>query len=256
MTHQKIGSLYKVFYIDVFGEACFQDVFFASQSGRTYSVNRSVLACASPLCRDLLLDLNCYTSDESDVHISTNFTDDELQRLVAFLHSGELPTTAAESLDESKSEVFSAIGLDLKYLAAGVSAETAELKVEPKDEEDFTEELPEHEEEENKRPDRKTTIVKKLQVPDEPLEDLFKFPQEGERNLDNEVQCGLCVQSFSGDYNGLFLYRQHYLRHFVPDKQLWADSAYSCLKCIYFKSSNKNVMTAHYSKVYFRTGNF
>ena len=253
MPDQKLGSLYKVFYIDVFGEACFQDVFFASQSGRTFSVNRSVLACASPLCRDFLLDLNCYTSDESDVHISTNFSDDELQRLVAFLHSGELPTTTAESLDESKAEVFSAIGLDLKYLATGVRAETAELKVEPKDEEEFIEEFPEHEEEEeeNKRPDRKSPVKKPSSFPDEPLEDLFKFPQEGERNLDNEVQCGLCVQSFSGDSNGLFLYRQHYLRHFVSDKQLWADSAYSCLKCIYFKSSNKSVMAAHYSKVYF-----
>ena len=76
------------------------------------------------MCCDILLDLIATgASDETNsVHITTNFTNDELDCLMDFLKRGSLPVKSdgTQQLDVSKTEAFSALGIDLMWVSTGV----------------------------------------------------------------------------------------------------------------------------------------
>ena len=224
-----LGTLFDVFYLDVINDAHFQDVCFKSVSGKTFKVNRSVLASASQLCCDLMPEIDT----EECVHISTNIEDSELACLMDFLKSGSLPAakTNAFQLDVTKANVFAALGIDLMFVSTGIKSR---LEPEVKQgvikseaaEEDFddiyitNEDVGKKEEEEyesqplkrKRKPRIQSDVKRRCQVskginrvgskPDE----LFHFPQTGERALDTlKYQCQHCVRGFKE----LEDYRQH-----------------------------------------------
>lgn len=121
-----LGSKFEVFYMDALNAPCFQDVILKSSSGKTFSVNRSVLASASQMCCDVMLDQNSF----DNVHISTNLEDRELACLTDFLKLGFLPTNAdTKQLDMSVANAFAALGIDLRLLSSRTQAwqETVDL---------------------------------------------------------------------------------------------------------------------------------
>ena len=95
-----LGELFKVYYMGPDVVANFWDVYITSVTGKVFGINRSVLACLSPMCRDLFLDLyKCplANADES-IHISTNFSDQEVSELRDFFCSGgKLPAMPGDA---------------------------------------------------------------------------------------------------------------------------------------------------------------
>ena len=99
------------------------DVKIISSAGNVFGINRTVLACCSPVSQEFLTEHCCCPScplsnREDTVHITTDFGDSELQALMDFCFTGALPTTADKLLDTRFSGVFHTFGLDLNYLAS------------------------------------------------------------------------------------------------------------------------------------------
>jgi len=69
-----------------------------------------------------------------------------------------------------------------------------------------------------------------VNIPETP-EELFSFPQTGDRDLSLAFQCQRCVRGF----NRLMDYRQHFCRHELGKEDL--SKAYVCIKCMDFTSS-------------------
>ena len=103
-----LGELFKVHYTDPEVVANFRDVYITSGSGKSFGINRSVLACLSPMCRDLFLDLyNCPLANADDaIHISTNFSDQEVSELGDFFVSGGKLPAAPEDMTKVRAHLY------------------------------------------------------------------------------------------------------------------------------------------------------
>ena len=115
----QIGKLFDVSYGEAFHDEQYQDVHLISSTGERFSINRTVLACSSQVCTELLLDLyKCpIANSEDSIHISTNLTNDDLTIILDFFTRGILPSNEySKEADLSKAPVFSTFGIDLEYL--------------------------------------------------------------------------------------------------------------------------------------------
>ena len=269
-----IGSLFNVFYMDVLNDVKFQDVSFTSASGSLFSVNRSVLASASQMCCDFMLDLNNFANAGDDhVHISTNFSNDELRSLMEFLTCGSLPSDdVSKQLDVSKANIFAAIGIDLLYVSTGVrnpsnrsnlepchiamqpevKLKQEDVKSEPSEDGDCQEYMPgsdDGEDEEEKKPlvkMRKATKAKKRKAPvTKEDNDSVDKPPEAKRSKpvdffhfpqDGARELDLFkyhCRQCIRGFKDLDDYRQHFLRHRYEKADY--ERPYTCLRCFHFR---------------------
>jgi len=123
-----LGTRYKCHYTESAVLHQNPDVQIISSSGKKFGINRTVLACSSPVCHDLMVELYAcpLANSEEVVHISTDFDEAEVESIMNFFFTGALPVRN-EKLDAGLQPVFHALGLDLNYLAEpGIS-----IKAEP-----------------------------------------------------------------------------------------------------------------------------
>ena len=99
-----------------------QDVYIKALSGKEYGFNRCMLASLSWFCKDLFLEINeCPLANlDEKIHVSSDFTEDELEALRDFFLTGSLPQPS-KGLRQS----FLAIGLDLQNLIASFQQSAA-----------------------------------------------------------------------------------------------------------------------------------
>jgi len=70
-------------------------------------------------------------------------------------------------------------------------------------------------------------------------ESYFYFPQDGERDLSLEFQCGRCTRGFPDRDK----YRQHFYRHDMPEPDY--SKAFQCMRCLNFQADSYKAVARH-----------
>jgi len=260
-----------IYYIEPANLTRYQDVYIKSESGATFGFNRSHLSALSSICHDIFMDLyQCplANSDEA-IHISTNLTKRELEMLSDFFLHGSLPTLAEDyGVNFKTKALFEAFGLRLQNLQCVkqehglqsfndepislltdfdpedddfIPSKKARDSIQHKEESDMWDESPTPSPVPKKQPKAKRA----RRHVNESSEDLFSFPQTGQRDFSLAFQCQRCVRGF----NRVMDYRQHYYRHEMGKEDL--SKAFVCLKCMNFTAASIGLVgknSAHWCK--------